>query len=110
MWRSQPYDSMCGNGRSCWAWRTGELFIPQTYQWGQEGQVDWYEAYAEIDGERQKVYVFCMRSMGSGGAFHRAYPHASRFRCENSKVGFGTLERCPSPRLSHSNGATIPAR
>ncbi len=56
----------------------GEVFIPQTYQWGQEGQVDWYEARAEIDGEQQKVYVFCMRSMGSGGAFHRAYPHASQ--------------------------------
>src|ERR1039458_5676338 len=27
----------------------GEVFIAQTYQWGQEGQVDWYEAYAEID-------------------------------------------------------------
>ena len=21
----------------------GEVFVPQTYQWGQEGQVDWYE-------------------------------------------------------------------
>ena len=58
--------------------KKGELFIPQTYQWGQEGQVDWYEAYAEIDGEQVKVYGFCMRSMGSGGAFHRAYPHASQ--------------------------------
>jgi transposase len=56
----------------------GEVFIPQTYQWGQESQVDWYEAQAEIDGEQQKVYVFCMRSMGSGGAFHRPYPHASQ--------------------------------
>jgi transposase len=56
----------------------GEVFIPQTYQWGQEGQVDWYEAHAEIDCEDQKVYVFCLRSMGSGGAFHRAYPHASQ--------------------------------
>jgi len=56
----------------------GEVFIPQTYQWGQEGQVDWYEARAEIDGEDQKVNVFCLRSMGSGGAFHRAYPHASQ--------------------------------
>ena len=28
--------------------------------------------------EEQKVYVFCMRSMASGGAFHRAYPHASQ--------------------------------
>jgi len=56
----------------------GEVFIAQTYQWGQEGQVDWYEARAEIDGEDQKVHVFCLRSMGSGGAFHRAYPHASQ--------------------------------
>jgi transposase len=55
-----------------------ELFIPQTYRWGQEGQVDWYEAWAEIDGEPVKAYLFCLRSMGSGGAFHRAYPHASQ--------------------------------
>jgi transposase len=56
----------------------GELYIPQTYRWGQEGQVDWYEAWAEIDGEAVKAYLFCLRSMGSGGAFHRAYPHASQ--------------------------------
>ncbi len=55
-----------------------EVFIPQTYRWGQEGQVDWYEAHAEIDGETVKAYVLCVRSMGSGGAFHRAYPHASQ--------------------------------
>jgi len=56
----------------------GEVFVPQSYYWGQEGQVDWYEAYAEIDGEQVKAYVFCLRSMASGGAFHRAYPHASQ--------------------------------
>ena len=55
-----------------------EVFVPQSYRWGQEGQVDWYEAWAEIDGEEQKAYLFCMRSMASGGAFHRAYPHASQ--------------------------------
>jgi transposase len=55
-----------------------EVFVPQSYQWGQEGQVDWYEAWVEIEGEEQKVYLFCMRSMASGGAFHRAYPHASQ--------------------------------
>ena len=56
----------------------GETFIPQSYHWGQEAQVDWYEAWAELGGERQKLYVFCMRSMASGGSFHRAYPHASQ--------------------------------
>lgn len=55
-----------------------EVYVPQSYRWGQEAQVDWYEARAEIDGEEQKVYLFCMRSMASGGAFHRAYPHASQ--------------------------------
>lgn len=55
-----------------------EVYVPQSYRWGQEGQVDWYEAWAEIDGEEQKAYLFCMRSMASGGAFHRAYPHASQ--------------------------------
>ncbi len=50
-----------------------ETFVPQSYSWGVEGQVDWYEAFADITGERTKVYVFCMRSMGSGAAFHHAY-------------------------------------
>ncbi|HEY8669661.1 MAG TPA: IS21 family transposase [Terriglobales bacterium] len=55
-----------------------ETFVPQTYDWGQEAQVDWYEAFAEVMGERCKVYVFAMRSMAGGGAFHRAYYHATQ--------------------------------
>src|SRR4051812_1419943 len=50
-----------------------ETFVPQSYQWGVEGQVDWYEAFVDLTGERTKVYVFCMRSMASGAAFHHAY-------------------------------------
>jgi transposase len=55
-----------------------ETFIPQVYDWGGEAQVDWYEAVAEFAGERRKVYVFSMRSMASGGAFHVAYFHATQ--------------------------------
>jgi transposase len=55
-----------------------EIFVPQSYTLGHEGQVDWYEMFAELGGERQKVQIFCLRSMGSAGAFHRAYPHASQ--------------------------------
>jgi len=55
-----------------------ETFIPQSYVWGGEAQVDWYEAYADICGERELAYIFCMRSMASGGAFHCAFPHASQ--------------------------------
>ena len=55
-----------------------ETYVPQDYGWGEEAQVDWYEAYALLGGERVKVQVFAMRSMKSGGAFHRAYLHATQ--------------------------------
>jgi hypothetical protein len=55
-----------------------ETHVPQCYDWGVEAQVDWYEAYAILDGERTKVQIFCMRSMKSGGGFHRAYLHATQ--------------------------------
>ena len=32
----------------------------------------------EFDGEPRKAYVFCLRSMASGRAFRRAYPHANQ--------------------------------
>ena len=55
-----------------------ETFVPQSYELGQEAQVDWYEAWADFDGERTKVQVFAMRSMASGAAFHRAYLSATQ--------------------------------
>jgi transposase len=55
-----------------------ETFVPQSYGLGQEAQVDWYEAWADVGGERTRLQVFAMRSMGSGAAFHRAYLHATQ--------------------------------
>ena len=55
-----------------------EAFVPQHYPLGSEAQVDWYEADAELGGERVTMQVFVMRSMASGGAFHRAYLHATQ--------------------------------
>jgi transposase len=52
--------------------------VPQSYAWGVEAQVDWYEAYADLAGERTKLQVFAMRSMASGAAFHCAYLHATQ--------------------------------
>jgi len=57
---------------------TAEVFVPQSYGWGQEAQVDWYEAWAGLGGERVKLQVFAMRSMASGAAFHRAYRRATQ--------------------------------
>lgn len=46
-----------------------ETFVPRKYSWGQEAQVDWYEAWVDLGGERTKLQVFAMRSMASGAAF-----------------------------------------
>lgn len=55
-----------------------EVFIEQSYDWGVEAQVDWYEAVADLGEGGQVWQVFSMRSMASGGAFHRAYPRATQ--------------------------------
>ena len=57
---------------------SGEIFVPQSYQWGVEGQVDWYEARADLGEGEQVQQVFSMRSMASGGAFHVCYPRATQ--------------------------------
>ena len=68
---------MCENAD--WPWVLGlETCIPQSYPWGSEGQVDWYEAYADLGGERTCLQVFEMRSMAGGASFHRAYPRATQ--------------------------------
>ncbi len=59
-------------------WSTRATCVPQSYEWGQEGQVDWYEAWAELGGEEVLLQVFSMRSMASGAAFHRAYHRATQ--------------------------------
>ena len=55
-----------------------ETCVPQSYGWGVEAQIDWYEAYADLAGERIKLQVFGMRSMASGAAFHCGYLHATQ--------------------------------
>ena len=55
-----------------------EVFVPQSYQPGQEAQVDWFEATAKLSGERCLLQFFAMRSMASGDAFHRAYTNATQ--------------------------------
>jgi transposase len=47
--------------------------VPQSYALGVEAQVDWHQTWADLGEERVKLQVFSMRSMASGGAYHRAY-------------------------------------
>ena len=55
-----------------------EVFVPQSYDWGQEGQVDWFEAMAKLEGKLASCRSSAMRSMASGDGFHRAYTNATQ--------------------------------
>ena len=40
-----------------------ETFVPQSYTWGHEAQVDWYEAWVDLGDERTKVLAGLDRSI-----------------------------------------------
>jgi transposase len=46
-----------------------ESFIPLIYRPGEVGQVDFFEVYVDIKGERRKAFMFLMRLMYSGRDF-----------------------------------------
>jgi transposase len=76
--------------------------VSQSYEFGQEGQVDWYEAVVILDGEARKLQFFAMRSMASGDAFHRAYTHATQQALleahEHAFAYFGGVFRTRTPQ------------
>jgi len=67
-----------GRRKRAMGWAARETFAPQSYDWGVEAQADWYEAEAELDGERCILQVFSLWSMASGATFHRVYRRATR--------------------------------
>src|SRR5712692_5986871 len=80
----------------------GEVCVAQSYDWGVEAQVDWYEAYADLAGERTKLYVFALRSMASGAAFHCAFSHATQqafLEAQELAVAFGAHTGGPREEL-----------
>jgi len=67
-----------------------EVFVPQSYEPGQEGQVDWFEAVTRLGGQECLLQFFALRSMDSGGGFHRAYTNATQQAfLEAHELGFG---------------------
>jgi hypothetical protein len=54
------------------------VYVPQSCEWGQQAQVDWFEASVKLSGQMRNLQIFAMRSMASGDAFHRAYERATQ--------------------------------
>lgn len=51
-----------------------EAFIPSEPSKRQGSEVDWGEAYIDLNQDRIKIYMFCMRSKFSGKIFVKLYP------------------------------------
>jgi transposase len=51
-----------------------EVFLPLEFDPGQDAQVDWGEAWADIAGRRQKVQMFIMRLCYSRRTFAMVFP------------------------------------
>ena len=61
-------------GRLRRARKRPKLFIPLAFDPGQDGQVDWGEAYVEMAGEQTKVQLFVLRLCYSRKSFAMAFP------------------------------------
>ena len=70
-----------------------ETYVPQSYAWGAQAQVDCYEAHADLGNERVNLQMFAMRSMAS--VRHSAAPIGTR---RNGR--FSKLTSAPSPTLA----------
>ena len=56
-----------------WKRRRREVFVPLQYAPGELAQVDFFEVYADVGGQRQKAFLFVMRMMASGTDFVALY-------------------------------------
>ena len=83
---------------------TAEVFIAQSYDWGQEAQVDWYEAWVDLAGERVKLQVFAMRAMASRS---RPSPATSASR---SAGMFASISRLGYQRRAWGRGGSMSDR
>ncbi len=61
-------------GRYKQATRAPDVFLPLEFDPGQDAQIDWGEAVAIIDGQRQKVQLFIMRLCFSRRTFAMVFP------------------------------------
>jgi len=81
----------------------GEVFFPLQFEVGEEGQVDWGEAWCLINGVEQKVFLFCLRLCYSSVSYVRAYLQES-LECflDGHVHAFAFLDGVPR-RLAYDN-------
>jgi len=81
----------------------GEVFFPLQFDVGEEGQVDWGQAWCILNGVEQKVFLFCLRLCYRHVSYVRAYYQESQACFQDGHVhAFGFLGGVPR-RLAYDN-------
>jgi transposase len=57
-----------------WKRQRQEVFVPLVYRPGDLGEVDFFEVVVDVEGRRQKAWMFVLRLMHSGRDFAWLYP------------------------------------
>lgn len=57
-----------------WRRQRQEVFVPLVYRPGDLGEIDFFEIFADVAGQRRKAWMFVLRLMHSGRDFAWLYP------------------------------------
>ncbi len=79
-----------------------EVFVPQSYEWGVEAQVDWYEASAVLGGDVAKIFVFRIATCISEGQYCQRVDDLGDSLLARDRVSYGSLD----PTLAGGGGRT----
>lgn len=86
-----------------WKRRRREVFIPLTYRPGDLAEVDFFEVLVDVDGTRQKAWLFLLRLMYSGRDFAWIYERQDQVSFLDGHVrAFAHLVGIPA-RLAYDN-------
>jgi transposase len=83
---------------------TDHAFVPQTHEPGAEGEVDFAELWAYIDGVFTKCFLFTLRLSRSGKAVHRAFASQGQEAfLEGHIYAFNVLGGIPTDKIRYDN-------
>jgi transposase len=86
-----------------WKRQRREVYVPLDYPPGDLAEVDFFEVYADVGGERRKAFLFVMRLMCSGRDFAWLYPRQDQVCFLDGHVRAFAHFACVPRRLAYDN-------
>ena len=86
-----------------WKRRRREVFVPLVYPAGDLAEVDFFEVLLDLDGKRQKAWMFVMRLMHSGRDFACLYTRQDQVSFLDGHVRAFDHFGCVPQRIAYDN-------